>query len=157
MNLSDLAITHQAAVLQEHLDEMGHMNVMWYTHFFDRATWGFFARLGMDLAYFEGECAGAFALEQHTRYLAELRLADSVTLRSRILARNAKRVHFMHFMVQDETGNLAATTELIGMHIDRDTRRSAPFPDHIASRIDQVLAQHSRLSWEAPICGVMRP
>lgn len=157
MNLSALAITHQTTVLEEHLDEMGHMNVMWYTHFFDQGTWGLFSGLGMDLAYFENEHAGAFALEQHTRYLAELRLGDSVTVRSRILARNAKRLHFMHFMIQDGSGGLAATTELIGMHIDRRTRRSAPFPDYIADNIDEVLTQHKQLDWEAPVCGIMRP
>jgi acyl-CoA thioester hydrolase len=73
VDLSPLPISHRATILEDYIDEMGHMNVMWYTHFFDRATMAFFESFGMGLAYFEGENAGAFALEKHTRYLAEAR------------------------------------------------------------------------------------
>jgi acyl-CoA thioester hydrolase len=157
MDLSSLAITHQATVLETYLDEMGHMNVMWYTHFFDRATWRFFADVGMDLTYFTKEDAGAFALEQHTRYLAELRQGQAVTLRTRALGRSVKRLHFMHFMTRDEDGILAATAEFVGIHVDALTRRSSPLPQAIAAAFDKMIADHQRLGWEPPTCGVMGP
>jgi acyl-CoA thioester hydrolase len=157
MDLSRLPVTHKAIVLEEHLDEMGHLNVMWYTHFFDRATLAFFESFGMGLAYFEREAAGAFALEKHTRYLAEARLGQAITVHSRALGRSAKRFHFMHFMVMDESGVLAATTELVGSHIDRVARRSAPMPDIIADAFDRLLLEQSSLDWEPPLCGVMGP
>ncbi len=87
---------------------------MLYTHLFDRATWQFFANLGMNLDYFEKQGAGAFALEQHTRYLTELLLGQEVTVRTRAIDRSAKRFHFMHFMTIGGNGVPAATTELIG-------------------------------------------
>jgi acyl-CoA thioester hydrolase len=157
MDLSTLPITHQATVPADYLDEMGHMNVMWYTHLFDLATWHLFASFGMDLGYFEGQNAGAFALEQHTRYLAEVRLEQSITICSRILGRSTKRIHFMHFMCLDGLDALAATTELVGIHIDRLTRRSSPLPEAVAARLDRLLVKHQELAWDAPICGVMGP
>lgn len=157
MNFDALPITHRATVPESYLDVMGHMNVMWYTHLFDRGTWQFFEMLGMTLAYFEDNEAGGFALESHARYLAEVRLGQSVTIRSRAIGRTAKRIHFMHFMVIDDGGVLAATVELIGMHIDRAVRRSSPYPTHIATVIDELVAEHRRLDWDAPVCGVMRP
>jgi acyl-CoA thioester hydrolase len=157
MDLSSLAVTHQATINEEHLDEMGHMNVMWYTHFFDRATFVFFERFGMDLAYFETTKAGAFALEQHTRYLVELRQGQSITVRSRAIGRSAKRFHFMHFMAENGSGRLAATTEIVGIHVDLNTRRSSPIPAVLAAKFDQILERHQQLEWKAPLCGVIRP
>ncbi|GMQ79488.1 MAG: hypothetical protein BMS9Abin02_2085 [Anaerolineae bacterium] len=157
VELGDLPIMHQASIDAGYLDEMGHMNVMWYTHLFDRATWRFFASLGMDLNYYEKSSAGAFALEQHTRYLAELLQGQSVLIRTRALGRTIKRIHFMHFMVLRDTDQLAATTELIGIHIDFRTRTSSPFPEQIAKALDVTIAEHNQLSWDPPICGSMRP
>jgi acyl-CoA thioester hydrolase len=152
-----LPVTYQATVIEEWLDEMEHMNVMWYTHLFDRATWQFFANLGMNLDYFEKQGAGAFALEQHTRYLAEVRLGQEITLRTRAIDRSAKRFHFMHFMTIGGNGVPAATTELIGAHIDYATRRLSPLPENIAAAFDDLIELHQALNWAPPLCGVMSP
>jgi acyl-CoA thioester hydrolase len=157
MNLSQLSITYQAAIPEEYLDEMNHMNVMWYAYLFDKATWRFFDSLGMSLKYFEEQDAGAFALEHHTRYLAEVRLGQTVVLRTRAINRSQKRFHFMHFMTIENSDLLAATAEFVGMHIDRTTRRSSPLPDHIAEAFDRLIARHQTLDWDPPICGVMNP
>jgi acyl-CoA thioester hydrolase len=155
MDLGALPVTYQAAVREEHLDLMGHLNVMWYAHFFDEATWRLFADLGMDEAYYERETAGAFALAQYTRYLAEVRLGQALTIRSRVLGRSTRQLHFIHFMTVDESGKLAATTELLGIHVDRRVRRSSPFPPTIAAAVDEVLARHRELEWAAPVCGAI--
>lgn len=157
MELHALPLTYRATIKAEYLDHMGHMNVMWYTHLFDQATWAFFAQVGMDKAYFEEHSAGCAALEQHTHYLAELRHGANVSLRSRALGRSPKRLHFMHFMVNEDAGVLAATTEIVGIHIDRDARRSSPLPASIAATIDRLLAEHQALNWDAPVCGLMEP
>ena len=95
MTLDDLPITYRATIPPDYLDEMGHMNVMWYTHLFGCATMGLFERIGLTREYFEANHAGSFALEHHVRYLAEVRVGQQVTLRSRALDRSAKRLHFM--------------------------------------------------------------
>ena len=157
MDLSPLPITYQATIPEEYMDEMEHMNVMWYVHLFDRATWRFFASLGMSLDYFDEYDTGAFALEQHIRYLAEVRQEQMVILRTRAIGRSIKRFHFMHFMIIEDGSVLAATTELIGVHIDCESRRSSPLPAHIAGAFDRLIAEHREIDWDPPICGSMHP
>ena len=136
---------------------MGHMNIRHYMGLFDDAAWGFFASFGMTEAYYHSTTGGAFALEQHIRYLAEVHVGETVAIHSRMNGRTAKRIHFIHFMINETTGKLAATLEVIGSHANRETRRTTPFPTDIATQIDQLLAKHNQLDWQPPLCGVMKP
>jgi len=38
MDLSSLPVLHRADIPETYLDEMGHMNVMWYTHLFSEGA-----------------------------------------------------------------------------------------------------------------------
>ena len=78
--LNVLPITHRAAIPESYLDEMGHMNVMWYTHLFSLASGGLFELVGLNRAYFEANQAGCFALATHVRYLAEVRVGQPVRI-----------------------------------------------------------------------------
>jgi acyl-CoA thioester hydrolase len=155
MDLTPLPITHRTVIPEAYLDEMGHMNVMWYTHLFSEAAWGLFQMVGLNPAYFAAHRAGSFALAQHFRYLKEVRLGQHVTLRSRVLGRSAKRWHTIHFMTIDELDLLAATAEAVSTHVDMTVRRSSPMPPAITDAIDRLLAAHARLDWDAPVCGAM--
>ena len=156
MDLSSLPITHRAVISPDYLDEMGHMNVMWYTFLFGRGIGKLFQMIGLDRTYFAANHAGSFALKQFTSYLAEVRVDEAVTIRSRLLGRSAKRLHLMQFMIKDVGEILAATSEILSSHMDMTTRRTSPFPEHIARSIDELLAQHTALGWEAPVCGVIK-
>ena len=157
LDLAGLPITLQCHIPENYRDEMGHMNVMWYTHLFSSAFEQFAEEFGFGEAYFRTNQMGSFALETHVRYLAEVRIGQHVTVRSRVLGRSEKRIHFMHFMTIDETEALAATQEHVGAHIDMRIRRMAPLPPQITERFDKLVAQQNALGWAAPVCGVMRP
>jgi acyl-CoA thioester hydrolase len=156
LDLEGLPITLRRHIPENYRDEMGHMNVMWYAHLFSSAFGEFADRFGFNLAYFRSQQAGSFALETHTCYLAEVRIGNHVTVRSRLLGRSPKRIHFMHFMTIDETGSLAATQEHVGAHIDMRTRRMSPWPPDMAERMDQFIADQNKLGWDAPVCGAMK-
>lgn len=155
MQFTLLPISHQAAIRPEYIDIMEHMNVMWYIHLFDQATRRFFDSFGFGEGYRFESGFGSFALEQHVRYLAEVREGETITIRTRALGRSAKVIHFMHFMLRDRDNALSATGELVGMHADLKARRGTPFPPAIAARYDAILAEHQGLDWEAPVCGAM--
>ena len=156
MNLNSLPITYQGVIPESYLDEMGHMNVMWYGHLFSCATGEIFKLVGLTRTYFESNQAGTFALEQHIRYLAEVRAGQKVSMRTRLVGRSAKLFHFIHFLVNDSTGALAATGESIGAHIDMRIRRTSPLPPEITALYDRLLAQHQALEWKPPLCGAMK-
>ncbi len=155
-DLSALPVTHRAIIPDAYRDEMGHMNVMWYTHLFSMGAWGLFQMVGLNLAYFEANNAGSFALAQHFCYLKEVRVGQHVTIRSRVLDRTAKRWHFINFMTIDELDVLAATGECVSTHVDMGVRRSSPMPPVIADAIDRLLAEHNTLAWAAPVCGAIK-
>ena len=83
--LAGLPVAHRAVIPASYLDEMGHMNVMWYTHLFSMATGTLFEQLGLTRAYFDANNAGSFALEAHVRYLSEVRVGQSVVIYYRLL------------------------------------------------------------------------
>ena len=155
--IQQLPCFHRAIIPQDYLDVMGHMNIRHYMGLFDFAAWRFFAAFGMDEEYYNSTDGGAFALEQHIRYLAEVHVGETVAIYIRVNGRTAKRIHFTHFMVNETTGKLAATLETLTSHANTTTRRTSPFPDDIARAIDAFITEHEQLDWDAPLCGVIRP
>lgn len=155
--LGALPLMHRATITEEYLDEMGHMNVRWYIALYDAAAWQLFASFGMDRAYFAEAKAGAFALKQFVQYLAEVRLGETVAIRSRVLGRSARRVHVLHVMYNETTGALASTMEVLAAHADLTKRRTSPFPPQLAAAIDELIAEHERLPWTVPLSGAIQP
>lgn len=142
---------------EDYLDIMGHMNVRWYAALFDEGSWGMFNLMGMTEDYYRDNSAGGFALASFTRYLAEVRVHETVSIHARVLGRSPKRIHFMEFMVNDTTGAVAATFEGLGSHADLTIRRTSPYPDFIAEKIDALVTDHAKLTWDAPISGALKP
>ena len=148
-----LPVLETAVVPTDWIDFMGHMNVMWYTHLFGRGVLAFFKVVGLTHEYFAANNAGSFVLEQHIRYLAEVRVGESVSVRVRALSRSEKRLHFMVFLVKDSTQVMAATSEIITAHIDMSCRRTSPIPLAITMSIDKILIEHNKLTWSVPVNG----
>ncbi len=146
---------HQATIPESYLDEMGHMNIQHYVGLFSDGAGGLLMAVGMDEAYVVEERKGAFALEQHISYVAEVHAGQSVSIHGRVLARDAKRLHFMLFMVNETTNKLAAIIETINAHADLTLRRVTPYPPTMAAKLDALLAEHEALPWEPPLCGAI--
>lgn len=139
----------------EYLDINGHMNIQHYLSLHDEAGWVYFANLGMNEAYFKKHRNGIFDLEHHLHYLAEVHVGDTVAVYGRLLARTAKRLHGIWFLLNETQGQLSNTFEFVTAHADLEARRTSPFPDDMAAIIDKIIAKHQALEWDAPLCGVM--
>lgn len=155
--VSQLPLYYRETIPDDYIDAMGHMNVRWYMALFDNATWHFFEAVGLDQDYFERCHAGGFALRQFIHYWSEVQAGHSVAVRTRALGRSEKRFHFMHFLIDESSGQIAAALESLGTHADLKLRKSSPLPPPIADRFDAFLEKHRRLDWDAPVCGVILP
>lgn len=155
--LQSLPLYYRETIPADYLDAMGHMNIRWYMALYDQATWYFFEAAGLTEAYFKNHAAGVFALRHFINYFSEVRAGETVGVRSRLIGRTEKRFHFMHFMINETTGQVASSFESMGTHADLKKRRSAPLPAFIADAFDAQLARDRQLDWEAPTCGVIRP
>jgi len=121
-------LTYRGTVYPWHCDQVGHMNVMWYVGKFDEATWQLFNAIGLTPSYLRTAQRGMAAVDQRVTYARELHAGSVVSVTSRIDEVHAKRIVFTHEMRNDETGELAATTTLIGVHLDTVARKSCPLP-----------------------------
>ena len=148
-------VSAEGCVRPEWIDYNGHMNVAYYVLAFDQGTDRFLAALGLDAAYLD-KGGSTFALEMHVTYDRELRPEAPYRVHSRIIDADHKRIHLFHEMVHAEEGWLAATNEVITMHIDMTTRRSAAFPPAIQTRIDAMKATQADLARPDGVGRVIR-
>jgi acyl-CoA thioester hydrolase len=133
-------ITYRGAVYPSQCDHMGHMNVAWYVAKFDEATWQLFAAIGLTRSRLRTENLGMAGVEQHIEYKHELFPGDVVTVRSTVLEVKDKVLRFEHEMTNDETGEVAARTRLVAVHIDVVKRKARSLPEDVRERARALLA-----------------
>ena len=132
-------VTYRGAVYPWHCDHMGHMNVMWYVGKFDEATWNLFALGGISPAFLRAHNRGLVAVKQEISYQAELLAGDVLEVRSQMRQVGDRRVVFYHEMRNGQSGEVCAGTELTGVYIDRERRKSCPFPPEIAESLRALI------------------
>lgn len=132
-------VTHRGVVYPRELDHMGHMNVVSYVAKFDQATWTFFNDIGFTPEYLRTSGRALAAVRYDVSYKKELLAGDVVTIRTRLLRVGSSSLAYLHEMSNGETGELVATAEVTGVLIDRQTRRSTPFPRDVADRLRKEL------------------
>jgi acyl-CoA thioester hydrolase len=79
------------------------------------------------------------AVQQNITYRRELLAGDVVEVRSVVLELRDKSIRFRHEMRNAETGEIAASCEITGVHMDRQARKSVPFADGVRRSIDSHL------------------
>lgn len=131
--------TYRGVVYPNQIDHMDHMNVQWYTAKFDEATWHLFSSVGITNKYIHDKQRGMAALEQITKYESEVIAGDLLVIKSKILEVKDKTIRFLHIMFNAETGRQVASSELLGVHLDRVKRRSCLLPDHIKAKCEELV------------------
>jgi acyl-CoA thioester hydrolase len=114
-------------VPEAYRDENGHMNVRWYATTFDEAGDVLHERLGLTPELHEAYGTGTMDLEAHINYLREVMADDRLAIFARLVARSAKRMHYLMFMVDETRGSLSAIFECINAFADLKLRRLQPF------------------------------
>ena len=132
-------------VIEDWIDYNGHLNMAYYNVIFDHGVDHFYDLLNVGAAYASSGVGSCFTLEVHLHYVQELKRGDQVEVRLQLLDYDQKRLHFFQEMYHCDEGYLAATSEQLSMHVDMTSRRSAPFPDGVLTRVEEVFAAHSAL------------
>lgn len=132
-------------VRPEWIDHNRHMNVGYYLVVFDFATDEFLAWVGLDAAHRGRQGVTTFCLEAHVTYHREVHAGDPLRFTTRLLAHDAKRIHYVHAMYHGGEGYLAATNELLSLHVSEATRRSAPMAPAVLARLALIQVAHDTL------------
>ena len=146
---------YETSVRPEWLDLNDHMNVAYYVLAFDYGTDALYDFVGVGEQYIATRGGSMFALECHVTYKRELRGGDPIRITTQLLGCDAKKMHYVHQMYHQGEGYLAAASEWISIHVDMETRRSAPFPDDIAQHLNDIHTAHAALPVPPDVGRVM--
>jgi len=135
----------RTAVRPEWIDHNGHMNMGYYLVVFDLATDAFLAWTGLDAAHRRDHAVTTFCLEAHVTYHREVRAGDPLRFTTLLLAHDAKRLHYLHAMYHADACYLAATNELMSLHVSEATRRGAPMAAGVLERLARIQRAHDAL------------
>lgn len=149
------ALCPEQTVIEDWIDYNGHLNMAFYNVIFDRGIDHAYDYLGIGEAYTKSGVGSCFTMEAHVHYLNELSLHDRVQVHIRLLDFDHKRIHLFEELYHVEQGYMAATSEQLGMHIDMQSRRSAPFPEQVLNLMEEWQAAHAGLEIPAQVGHVI--
>src|SRR3954469_25221202 len=124
------------------IDYNGHLNMAYYNVMFDRAIDELWIKLGIGPGYMKERQGSSFTAECHVRYLREIHLGDPVQISILLVGADEKRLHTFEELRHANEGWLSATSENMTIHIDMNTRKTAPFPADIRARIEKLANAH---------------
>ncbi len=148
--------TLRETVRAEWTDYNGHMNLAYFILIFDLATDRFYAAFGLGEDYCRRTNHSTFAVENHTTYLAEVHENAAVRCTTQLLGFDEKRLHYFHRMYREADGALAATTELMAVHVDLGVRKVRPMPGPVQDRLGEIFVAHAGLERPPEAGRVMR-
>jgi len=127
------------------IDRNGHLNMGYYVVVFDFATDAWLDYIGLDTEHRRSQKIATFSLESHVTYAREVGKGDELRFTTRLLGFDAKRIHYFHEMYHAQEGYLAATNELMSLHVSQETRRSAPMAATLLERLAEIGRAHDTL------------
>ena len=136
---------YRDVVRPEWIDHNEHMNMGYYLVVFDFATDEFLKSVGLDEAHRAARDVTTFCVEAHVTYHREVRVADPLRFTTVLLGHDARRLHYIHAMYHATEGYLAATNELMSLHVSRATRRAAAMADEVLTSLALVQRAHDAL------------
>ena len=76
-----------------------------------------------------------------------------MSARVRLLGRSERAAHALVYLLDESHQQLSFVMEEIFLHIDMETRRTAPWPEDIAADLDDRIASDAELPWEPDTSG----
>ncbi len=133
--------TGSRVVPAEWIDYNGHMMDAYYFLAFTEATEALLDHVGLGAAYRARTGSGIYTVESHLCFLSSATEGATLRYQTRLLSHDAKRLHVFHEMTC--AGTLAATCELMFLHVSRDG--VAPIPPAAAAEVAALAAEHAAL------------
>ena len=132
-------------VRPEWVDYNHHLNVAYYVRAFDLATDAFFDYADLYLDYIDRTGCTLYVREMHVSYHREMKEGAPMRFETQVLDVDAKRLHLFHSLYHDTEDYLSATNEIMSMHVDTVTGRSAPFPPDRLEVLASIARSHATL------------
>ncbi|QZY29230.1 thioesterase family protein [Nocardioides coralli] len=135
-------------------DANGHLNVRHYTGIASEGLDESLVAQGIPQMW-PAQGHACFSAEHHLTYLSEMRTGDRMSARVRLLGRSERAAHALVYLLDESHQRLSFVMEEIFLHIDMETRRTAPWPEDVAAALDAQIAEDEKLPWEPDVSGSM--
>jgi carnitine 3-dehydrogenase len=118
-------------------DYNGHMNESRYGQVFSDAADAFMLAIGADADYIASGHS-FFTVETTIKYLLETQAGDAITVNTRVVLADGKKVKLAHDMVRTSDGEHLASCEQFLLHVSLDTRKSCPPVGAVAQALNDL-------------------
>jgi acyl-CoA thioester hydrolase len=131
--------TNRTVVFPAQCDHLGHMNVRYYAHAFDDASFHAWASIG--ITFDDMHAAGAVTVVAHTAtdFLTEVKAGSLIKVESAFVKLGSKSTTYHQRLVNAENGTLHARQKVVEVFFDLKSRKSVAMPDHFRAIIEAAL------------------
>lgn len=143
-DLSQPLKLHRPSVLPEWTDYNGHMTEYRYLQVFGDATDALLRLVGIDADYL-ATGRSCYTVETHICHIAEVRAGEPMTVATRVLAAEGKKLQLYHELFRDRDGTRLATAEHLLLHVDTKASKAAEPSAAIAERCKTIAAAQAHL------------
>lgn len=151
--LSALPAFSEQVVPQSFEDINGHLNIRHYVGIASEGLDESLVPLGILQQWPNTHKQAVFSAEHHMTYLNELRTGDELSVRVRLVGRSERALHVLVYLLDETHQRVSFVMEEIALHIDMETRRTSPWPADVAGALDELIAEHGKLPFEAQLSG----
>jgi acyl-CoA thioester hydrolase len=128
-------VTHRGVVHAWMCDHYGHLNVRYYAHLFDDASWVMWSVLGVGTEALKALGVHTVVARTETDMRKELTAGTIVEVRSRVVRIGSKSVTYEQELRGVDTDTVHATQRAVEVFFDPNTRTSAPVPDSVRATL----------------------
>ncbi|MEO1703225.1 MAG: thioesterase family protein [Pseudomonadota bacterium] len=148
-------VANELIIHPEWIDFNGHLNMAYYMVLFDTASDEAFCAMGMPPEYKSSRGLTLYTAEAHIRYVREVHLTYPMVCTFQLVAHDEKRLHSWQELRHRDDGWLAATCEMMTLHIDASGPKVAPMPDDVVMLVGNMQTAHEPLPTPDKLSGSM--
>ena len=138
--------TLQTPVLKDWIDYNDHLNDAYYLVIFTKATDTLQNHLGLTLEHIKNTGETLFTVESHLAYVQQIGVGEMVTVTSKILETDTKRMRIFHSMFNDQD-ELLATVEMLLICYNLESQKVTDFSPMMQKSLSLFATEHGPLTW----------
>lgn len=131
--------TNRAVVFPAQCDHLGHMNVRYYAHIFDDASFHAWASIGITFDDMYARKAVTVVAHAATDFIQEVKAGSLVKVESAFVKLGTKSTTYHQRLVNVETGVLHAKQKMVEVFFNLETRESVAMPEDFRKIIEKAL------------------
>jgi acyl-CoA thioester hydrolase len=133
--------TNRSVVFPAFCDHLGHMNVRYYAHIFDDASFHAWASIGITFDDMYAQDAVTVVAHTATDFIQEVKAGSLVKVETAFIKLGTKSTTYRQRLINAETGTLHAKQKVVEVFFNLKTRESVAMPKIFRDIIAQALVE----------------